>query len=127
MELFRDTMEVVGFAVDGVGVLVIIAGALLATSRFLLHRAAFSYALYRRDLGRSILLGLEFLIAGDIIRTVVVAPTLANVVTLGIIVAIRITLSIALHMEIEGRWPWQQAGRASRALPEKGESGRGQA
>lgn len=108
MALFRDAMEVVGFAVDGVGVLVIIAGALLATARFLFRRAAFSYALYRRDLGRSILLGLEFLIAGDIIRTVVVAPTLGNVLVLAIIVLIRIFLSIALTMEIEGRCPWQR-------------------
>lgn len=118
MELFRDAMEVVGFAVDGVGVLVIIAGALFATSRFLLHRAAFSYALYRRDLGRSILLGLEFLIAGDIIRTVVVAPTLGNVLVLAIIVLIRIFLSLALTMEIEGRCPWQRGGGAPSRPPE---------
>ena len=98
MQMFRDIMEIVGFAIDGIGVLIIIIGALLSTSRFLLRGAAFSYTLYRQDLGRSILLGLEFLIAGDIIRTVIVAPTLGNVLALGIIVLIRISLSIALHM-----------------------------
>ncbi len=62
---------------------------------------------FRQNLGRAILLGLEFLIAGDIIRTVVVAPTLDNVLILGLIVIIRTFLSVALQLEIEGRWPWQ--------------------
>jgi hypothetical protein len=52
---------------------------------------------------------LEFLIAGDIIRTVVVAPTLENVFILGLIVLIRTFLSMALQLEVEGRWPWQRA------------------
>ena len=127
MQLYDNVIEIIGLSIDAIGVLIIIVGAGMATARFLFRRSSVSYTRYRQDLGRSILLSLEFLIAGDIIRTVVVAPTLANVVTLGIIVVIRITLSIALHMEIEGRWPWQQAGRPSRALPEKCESGRGQA
>ncbi|MEO7863250.1 MAG: DUF1622 domain-containing protein, partial [Nitrospirales bacterium] len=59
-----------------------------------------------QGLGRAIVLGLEFLVAGDIIRTVVVAPTLANVVVLGLIVLIRTFLSMALELELEGRWPW---------------------
>jgi uncharacterized membrane protein len=113
MQTFRDIMEIVGFAIDGIGVLIIIIGAVVSTYRFLFQRISTSYTKYRQDLGRSILLGLEFLIAGDIIRTVVVAPTLSNVLALGIIVLIRIILSVALHMEIEGRWPWQQpAGRS---------------
>ena len=121
MDTFRDIMEIVGFAIDGVGVLIIIVGAMISSSRFLFQRTSTSYTKYRQDLGRSILLGLEFLIAGDIIRTVVVAPTLANVFALGIIVLIRITLSVALHMEIEGRWPWQQAGGPSRSCSESSE------
>ena len=56
------------------------------------------------------MLGLEFLVAGDIIRTVVVAPTLENVAVLAIIVLIRTVLSMALQVEIEGRWPWQRHG-----------------
>jgi len=64
--------------------------------------------LYRQDVGRAILLGLEFLIAGDIIRTVVVAPTLQNVLVLGVIVLIRTFLSLSLQLEIEGKLPWRR-------------------
>jgi len=117
MHNFSETMEIIGFVIDAAGVLVILVGAVIATSRFLFRRTSVSYTSYRQDLGRSILLGLEFLIAGDIIRTVVVAPTLRNVSALGIIVLIRITLGIALHMEIEGRWPWQEAAKTGRPCP----------
>ena len=112
MAYYREVMDGVGRAIDAVGVLVIVAGAILATGRFITrrHRAAGkAYRLYRQDLGRAILLGLEFLIAGDIIRTVVVAPTLENIVILGLIVLIRTFLSMALQLEVEGRWPWQRA------------------
>jgi hypothetical protein len=62
------------------------------------------------DLGRAILLGLEFLVAGDIIRTVVVHPTLDNLIVLAIIVVIRTLLSVTLQLEFEGHWPWQHPG-----------------
>ena len=110
---FRELMEYVGLAVDGIGVLVVVGGALVATWRALWQRherGGDAYRLYRQDLGRAILLGLEFLVAGDIIRTVVVSPTLDNVATLGLIVLIRTFLSMALELELEGRWPWQPAG-----------------
>jgi uncharacterized membrane protein len=106
-------MDGVGTAVDAVGVVIIVAGALIATWRFCLRRGGepgVSYRLYRQDLGRAILLGLEFLIAGDIIRTVVVAPTLENVVVLGLIVLVRTFLSMTLQLEVDGRWPWQRSG-----------------
>jgi uncharacterized membrane protein len=64
------------------------------------------YRRFRQDLGRGILLGLEFLVAADIIRTVAVAPTLENVLVLGLIVLIRTFLSIALQVEIDGVLPW---------------------
>jgi uncharacterized membrane protein len=65
--------------------------------------------------GRSILLGLEFLVAADIIRTVAVQPSLQNVAVLGLIVLIRTFLSFSLEVEIDGRWPWRRAvlGRAT--------------
>lgn len=66
---------------------------------------------FRRTLGRSILTGLELLVAADIIRTVAIEPTLDNVIVLGLIVLIRTFLSWSLEVEIEGRWPWQ--GKAS--------------
>jgi uncharacterized membrane protein len=112
MTYFREIMRTVGAAIDTVGVLVIVIGALIASTRFILQRypePGTRYQLYRQDLGRSILLGLEFLIAGDMIRTVVVDPTLRNVAVLGLIVLIRTFLSLALHLEVEGRWPWQNA------------------
>ncbi|HZS18268.1 MAG TPA: DUF1622 domain-containing protein [Candidatus Udaeobacter sp.] len=114
MEYFRHIMEVVGTGVDGVGVFIVAAGMVAATIRLLLRmrdRADAKgsyYSLYRQDVGRAILLGLEFLIAGDIIRTVVVAPTLQNVIVLGVIVLIRTFLSLSLQLEIEGRLPWQR-------------------
>jgi uncharacterized membrane protein len=105
-------MELIGNLVDAAGVLIIVLGAIVATIRFLANRRSdfgSSYRAYRQGLGRAILLGLEFLIAGDIIRTVVVAPTLENVLILGLIVIIRTFLSMALQLEVEGRWPWQHA------------------
>ena len=106
-------MEIVGTAVDGVGVVIVAAGAIVATARLLVHRAHNTgnyYSSYRQDIGRAILLGLEFLIAGDIIRTVVVAPTVQNVLVLGLIVLIRTFLSLSLQLEIEGRLPWRREG-----------------
>ncbi len=114
MEHFRHIMEIVGTSVDGVGVFIVAAGMVAATIRLvsrLRNRADGAgsyYSLYRQDVGRAILLGLEFLIAGDIIRTVVVAPTLQNVVVLGMIVLIRTFLSLSLQLEIEGKLPWRR-------------------
>jgi uncharacterized membrane protein len=114
MEYFRHIMEVVGTSVDGVGVFIVAAGMVAATVRLVsrlrdrVHGTGNYYSLYRQDVGRAILLGLEFLIAGDIIRTVVVAPTLQNVVVLGMIVLIRTFLSLSLQLEIEGKLPWRR-------------------
>jgi len=111
MESYRELVEMTGRALDAVGVLVIVLGAVFASIRFtprLGTRGADRYRTYRQDLGRAILLGLEFLIAGDIIRTVGVAPTLENVFILALIVVIRTFLSMALQLEVDGRWPWQR-------------------
>jgi uncharacterized membrane protein len=114
MEYFRHIMEVVGTSVDGVGVFIVAGGMIVATLRLVprlrdrAHYTSNYYSLYRQDVGRAILLGLEFLIAGDIIRTVVVAPTLQNVVVLGMIVLIRTFLSLSLQLEIEGKLPWRR-------------------
>ena len=122
MDHFRYIIEIIGVAIDSAGVLVVVLGALIATGRFLIQRAKApgdGYRLYRQDLGRAILLGLEFLIAGDIIRTVVVAPTLQNVLVLGLIVLIRTFLSMSLQLEIEGKLPWvRQSAEASSAARE---------
>ncbi|HEU5481882.1 MAG TPA: DUF1622 domain-containing protein, partial [Sphingomicrobium sp.] len=65
-------------------------------------------ASFRSNFGRAILLGLEFLIAADIINTVAIRPTLESVAVLAGIVLIRTFLSFSLELEIEGRWPWQR-------------------
>jgi uncharacterized membrane protein len=67
-----------------------------------------AYTQLRRNLGRAILLGLEVLIIGDIVRTIIVDPTLESVAVLGLIVAIRIVLSFSLEIEMDGTWPWSR-------------------
>ncbi len=110
---FKEIISIAGYSIEAVGVLVIIVGSAISSSRFLSQvwkqPEGVAYRSYRRQLGRSIILGLEFLIAGDIIRTVVVADTLVNVAILGLIILIRTFLSVTLHLEVEGRWPWQPA------------------
>jgi uncharacterized membrane protein len=103
-----------GRVVELIGVVVLIVGALLASCAFtvrLVRGAAFQDAYHglRADLGRAILLGLEFLVIADIIGTVAVEPTLHNLGVLAVIVAIRTLLSFALELEVSGRWPWQRA------------------
>ena len=78
------------------------------------------YRRLRQRLGQSILLGLEVLIVGDIVRTIIVETTFESVAVLGLIVVIRIVLSFALEVEIDGTWPWTQwrlAGRHDTTLP----------
>ena len=110
---FVDVVERASQAMEGAGVAIIVLGAAIATVRFLAYwrRGRViepAYRDYRRDLARAILLGLEFLIAGDIIRTVAIDPSFRSAGILAIIVAIRTFLSLELELEIEGRWPWQR-------------------
>ena len=122
MERFRSLVEIAGTVLDAAGVLVVVGGAVIATARLLFLRLrgiGEYYRDYRQDLGRAIVLGLEFLIAGDIIRTVVVAPTLQNVLVLGLIVLIRTFLSLSLQLEIEGKLPWQRERPPPNQMPHK--------
>jgi uncharacterized membrane protein len=105
-------VDAVGLAVDsvGVGVIVVAIGvAGIAFGRGLSGGQPFdgSYRQLRQSIGRGVLLGLELLVAGDIIRTVAVAPTFTSVGVLAMIVAIRTFLSFSLEVELTGRWPWQ--------------------
>lgn len=120
MTTFRVVMEWVGLVFDAAGVAVIAGGALFAARHFVvgfLAAKAIDIRRFRQDFGGAIVLGLEFLVAGDIIRTVVVAPTLENVAVLAIIVLIRTVLSMALQVEIEGHWPWQLYNTAHQDQP----------
>ncbi len=109
---FKDIIEAIGKAVDGAGVAVMIGGVLLVAGSALLRMrsvaASANYRTFRQGIGKAILLGLEFLVAGDIIRTVAVSPTFRSAGVLAIIVAIRTFLSMSLEVELEGRWPWQK-------------------
>ncbi|MFI5501567.1 DUF1622 domain-containing protein [Nocardia asteroides] len=110
---FTEIIETAGKALDGAGVAAIVLGALYGTVRFanaLARRHDFdpAYREYRRGLGRAILLGLEFLVAADIIRTVAIAPTFTSVGVLALIVLVRTFLSYSLELELTGRWPWQR-------------------
>jgi uncharacterized membrane protein len=118
---FKQIAEIVSLAVDGTGVLIIVLGLVIASVRFALpraYRASDAYRQYRQNLGKAILLGLEFLVAGDIIRTVAVDPTLQSVLVLGLIVLIRTFLSLSLEVELEGRFPWQGGAAPDRPKPE---------
>lgn len=117
---FKNAVDTVSKAIDGAGVLVIVAGLLVATGAFVLalknpNGAQVAYRLYRQQVGKAILLGLEFLVAGDIIRTVAVAPTFAGVGVLAVLVGVRTFLSFTLDVELSGHWPWQARPVAGRA------------
>lgn len=105
---FTNAIEAVGKGVDAVGVATIVVGVAAATVLSLRRHmdAASRYRVFRQHVGRAILLGLELLVAADIIRTVAVTPTLESVGVLAIIVAIRTFLSFSLEVELEGRLPW---------------------
>lgn len=111
LELFKHTAEVIGYAIEGVGVVVIVLGSLYAGWSWARRGGPSSdganYHSLRKQLGRVIIIGLEFLIAGDIIRTVAVDHSLESLSGLAIIIAIRTFLSLTLFLEVEGRWPWQ--------------------
>ena len=105
-----EIIEGIGTAIDAIGVAVIAGGAVLAVFMTIgkgRREDGGAYDFFRRRLGRAILLGLEFLVAADIIRTVAVTPSGESVAVLGGIVLIRTFLSFTLEMEISGRWPWQ--------------------
>ena len=106
---FTRAIENVGKAVDVVGVATIVIGIVIATLvlAFRHREVDDAFRKYRQGIGRAILLGLEFLVAADIIKTVAVDPTFAGAGVLAIIVVIRTFLSFTLELEISGRWPWQ--------------------
>ena len=106
-------------AIDLVGVLIIAVGAgggLMLFARDLLRNLPIrdAYSRVRTFLGRSLLLGLEFLVAGDIIKTVAIELTFDSVIVLAIIVLVRTVLSLSIDVEIDGRWPWQAAQQEGR-------------
>ncbi|MDN5766027.1 MAG: DUF1622 domain-containing protein [Humibacillus sp.] len=107
---FDELVQVAGEVIEAAGVLVVLVGSIIvavqALTRLMRHEPEV-YVGFRRGLGRSILLGLELLVAADIVRTVATDPTLSSVAVLAAIVLIRTFLSFTLELEVSGRWPWQ--------------------
>jgi uncharacterized membrane protein len=113
-EAIKSALEWVSTGIEVAGVGIILVGAIAATLIFLYSGPLTvgwpaAYHRYRANLGQGILLGLELLVAADIIGTVAVTPSVENLLILGLIVLIRTFLSFSLTVEIEGRWPWQRA------------------
>lgn len=104
-------LETIGRGIDVAGVLAIAGGIgltiLFTTGRFR-RREPHVYRRFRQEVGRAVLLGLELLVAADIIRTVAVSPTLESVAVLAGIVLVRTFLSFSLEVELTGMWPWQR-------------------
>lgn len=112
METVTPLIIAAGQLLEAGAVLLILVGVAYVTLRYLydLHgNAEHAFRRYRHGLGRTLLLGIEILIAGDIVRTVAVDPSIESVIVLAGIVLIRTFLSISLQVELEGRWPWQRA------------------
>lgn len=116
MPMMEPWFELGAVLIETVGVMVIILGVALSLAAFLLRwlrsdNVTQPYQSFRAELGRAILLGLEFMVAADIIATVSVDATLGGVAILAAIVAVRTFLSFTIEMEITGRWPWQKEDR----------------
>ena len=111
---YAEAIEFAGRLMESSGVAIIVIGAVIATVQFLREQRRDGatpkalYRQYRTGIAMAILLGLEFLVAGDIVRTVVIEPNMQSVLVLAVIVLIRTFLSFELTLEIEGRWPWQR-------------------
>lgn len=111
MEDIKTYIYYVARVIEAAGVLTLVIGTGIALGRYLLNAQGFrprSYKILRQELGKTILLGLEILVAGDITATVVTEPTMNRVLALGVIVLIRTFLSLSIQVEIEGRFPWQK-------------------
>ncbi len=109
-----DLIDVISDAIEVAGVVVIAAGVVIGVVHFAWdlmrqERIGEAYTRLRTFLGRSLLLGLEFLVAGDIIKTVAIRPTRESVIVLAVIVLVRTVLSLSIDVEIDGRWPWRAA------------------
>lgn len=110
---FEETIELAGKALDGVGVVIVVVGVAIALGAFAIGAiggtdVGRAYRSSRHRLGRAILLGLEVLVAADIVRTVAIAPTIESVAVLAGIVLVRTFLSFSLEVELEGSLPWRR-------------------
>jgi uncharacterized membrane protein len=110
VDAIRQTIELSAVALEALAVALILVAVVHGTARYVQHlrtdRSA-AYQSYKVYLGKALILGLEFLVAADIVRTVALDPTVLSVSLLGLLIVVRTFLSWSLVIEIEGRWPWQ--------------------
>jgi uncharacterized membrane protein len=110
-----EWIKTISLMIEYLAVAIIVGMVAYSTARyfasFIIKKNAqgANYLEYKHALGRALLLGLEILVAADVIRTVALEPTLENIASLGLLVVVRTFLSWSLVVEIEGRWPWRQA------------------
>lgn len=110
MDTAHTLIQIGASTIEVMAVALVVGAFFWASVRFLLHtgrHASDAYERYKFLLGKSLSLALEFLVAADVIRTVILPPTLTNIAVLGAVVLIRTFLSWSLVVEMEGRWPWQ--------------------
>src|SRR5438034_4740420 len=122
----KHTAELIGSGFEIAGIIVLVLGSILAFGRYVVTLIRFregpaAFRGLRLYLGRSIVLGLELLIAADIIHSVAIEPTFASVGVLGLLVLVRTFLSWSLEVEINGEWPWQRSRFHKSEFPDKNE------
>jgi uncharacterized membrane protein len=107
---FEEVMEDVARGFEAVGVAIIVIGGIVAIVAGVkdFHNASKFFVDVRRDFGKPLILGLEILVAADIVQTITVDPSFESVAVLGILVAVRIALSFSLDIEVEGMAPWRR-------------------
>ncbi len=111
MEILKTYINYIADIVETIGVITIFFGILVSFYHFFISNKKdpkIKYTTLRQSIGKSILLGLEILIAADIMATVVTDPTLASVTVLAVIVIIRTVMSLSLEVELQGKFPWQK-------------------
>lgn len=127
-----EWVEIGALAIEILAVVTILFAILYSFGRYLVQAtqhpgAGEGYEQLKISLGRALLLGLEILVAADIVRTVALEATLESIAVLGLLVLIRTFLSWALAVEIEGHWPWQRSPAAREHKPQASDQGRGAA
>jgi len=101
-------VHLAGVGIELFGIVIIVVG-IIWSSRYVYGRGvARRYDSYKISIGKSLLLGLEVLVAADIVKTIAIEITFASLGLLAGLVLVRTFLSWTLFLEIEGRWPWQR-------------------
>jgi uncharacterized membrane protein len=115
MAQISEWIEFAAQGIEALAVAIMVSFIIIGTARWIFHsvsKIAGGYERYRLVLGKTLLIGLELLVAADIIRTVALDLTMSNIALLGALVVVRTFLGWSIVVEIEGRWPWQKTKEA---------------